>query len=132
MDLKEAKQVLNENGYILEQNGEGKNSWSADNYKPVIVRLAEKGAEDASEWLNGQGSDTDASALGEHIAEFIMNNKSYIIDEFKTDKAVLKEFSKFIVYKILKEWFTGDDEDVQDLIDSVTESILIIGAPNQK
>ena len=30
MDLKEAKQVLNENGYILEQNGEGKNSWSAD------------------------------------------------------------------------------------------------------
>ena len=78
------------------------------------------------------GQQIDASALGEHIAEFIMNNKSYIIDEFKTDKAVLKEFAKFIVYKILKEWFTGDDEDVQDLIDSVTESILIIGAPNQK
>lgn len=132
MDLKEAKQVLNENGYILEQNGEGKNSWSADSYQPVILRLADKGAEDASAWLDGQDSDTDASALGEHIAEFIMNNKSYIIDEFKNDKAVLKEFAKFIVYKILKEWFTGDDEDVQDLINSVTESILIIAAPNQK
>jgi hypothetical protein len=132
MDLKEAKQILNENGYILEQNGEGKNSWSADSYQPVILRLADKGAEDASAWLDGQDSDTDASALGEHIAEFIMNNKSYIIDEFKNDKAILKEFAKFIVYKILKEWFTGDDEDVQDLVNSVTESILIIGAPNQK
>jgi len=123
MDLKEAKQILNENGYILEQNGEGKNSWSADSYQPVILRLADKGAEDASAWLDGQDSDTDASALGEHIAEFIMNNKSYIIDEFKNDKAILKEFAKFIVYKILKEWFTGDDEDVQDLVNSVTESI---------
>lgn len=123
MDLKEAKQILNENGYILEQNGEGKNSWSADSYQPVILRLADKGAADASDWLNDQDSDTDASALGEHIAEFIMNNKSYIIDEFKNDKAILKEFAKFIVYKILKEWFTGDDEDVQDLVNSVTESI---------
>lgn len=123
MDLKEAKQVLNENGYILEQNGNGTTSWRADSYQPVIIRLADKGAEDASDWLNDQDSDTDASALGEHIAEFIMNNKSYIIDEFKNDKAVLKEFAKFIVYKILKEWFTGDDEDVQDLINSVTESL---------
>jgi len=123
MDLKEAKQILNENGYILEQNGEGKNSWSADSYQPVIMRLSDKGAADASDWLNDQDSDTDASALGEHIAEFIMNNKSYIIDEFKNDKAILKEFAKFIVYKILKEWFTGDDEDVQDLVNSVTESI---------
>ena len=123
MDLKEAKQVLNENGYILEQNGEGKTNWTADTYKPVIMRLAEKGAEDASEWLGEQDSDTGASALGEHIAEYIMNNKSYIIDEFKNDKAVLKEFAKFIVYKILNSWFTGDDEDVQDLIDSITEKL---------
>lgn len=123
MKLNEAKQILKENGYILEQNGEGKSTWSPDTYRPFIDKFAEEGAEAANEWLDSVSSDTDATELGEYVAEYVMNHKEEILNEFKNKNEILRECGKYIMYHILKSWYTGDNDDVEDLENSIIDNI---------
>ena len=68
--------------------------------------------EAASEWLS-DNDDADAIQLGEHISDFIIEHKD----------TILKEFGKAVIYDILGSWYTGDNDDVHELADSVDDSI---------
>ena len=99
---------------INERMGEGKTTWNAKEWKPNFEYLAERAAEAAEEWLDDDDyDDANAKELGHYIADFI--------DEHKD--TVLKEFGKAVIFEILNSWYTGDDDDVYELSDSVDDYI---------
>lgn len=99
---------------LNERMGEGKTTWNAKEWKPNFEYLAERAAEAAEEWLDDDDyDDANAKELGHYIADFI--------DEHKD--TVLKEFGKAVIFEILNNWYTGDDDDVQELSDSVDDYI---------
>ena len=99
---------------LNERMGEGKTTWNAKEWKPNFEYLAERAAEAAEEWLDDDDyDDANAKELGHYIADFI--------DEHKD--TVLKEFGKAVIFEILNSWYTGDDDDVQELSDSVDDYI---------
>lgn len=93
---------------LNEEMGEGKTTWHADQWKPNFEYLAERAAEAASEWLD-DNDDANAEELGHFIADFIVEHQA----------PVLKEFGVAVLYEILNSWYTGDDDDVHTLADSV-------------
>lgn len=97
---------------LNEEMGEGKSTWKASDWKPNFEYLAGRASEDAAEWLS-DNDDADPIQLGEHISDFIIEHKD----------TILKEFGKAVLYDILGSWYTGDDDDVHELADSVDDSI---------
>ena len=97
---------------LNEEMGEGKTTWKASDWKPNFEYLAERASEDAADWLDNN-DDADPIQLGEHISDFIIEHKD----------TILKEFGKAVLYEILNNWYTGDDDDVHELADSVDDSI---------
>lgn len=97
---------------INEKMGEGKTTWNTKEWKPNFEYLAERGSEAASEWLY-DNDDATPEKLGHYIA--------YFIDEHKD--TILKEFGKAVISEILNSWYTGDDDDVHELADSVDDYI---------
>lgn len=98
--------------HINEKMGEGKTTWNANEWKPNFEYLAERASEDASEWLD-DNDDANAEDLGHYIADFIVEHQD----------TVLKEFGKAVIFEILNNWYTGDDDDVYELSDSVDDYI---------
>ena len=99
---------------INEKMGEGKTTWNAKEWKPNFEYLAERAAEAAEEWLDDDDyDDANAKELGHYIADFIVEHQD----------TVLKEFGKAVIFEILNNWYTGDDDDVQELSDSVDDYI---------
>lgn len=115
MELNEAQKILKDNGYIVESNGEGQTTWEAKKYKPkasVSKRLADKLVEEIDEWL-WDNDDASAADLGYQVVETLEKHKNEII----------KDFSKYVVYGMLSDWYTGDDDDVHDLITMVNDKL---------
>lgn len=112
MKLEEAQKILQENGYITESNGEGSYNWNASDYKSQLDKMIEKASENASEWLD-DNDEAGARDLGTYIGEYITENKDQI----------LKEFGKSVMYDILSNWYTGDDDDVVGLWNGIKENI---------
>lgn len=97
---------------INEKMGEGKTTWNAKEWKPNFEYLAERAAEAADEWLY-DNDDANAKELGHYIADFIVEHQD----------TILKEFGKVVIFEILNNWYTGDDDDVHELSDSVDDYI---------
>lgn len=97
---------------LNEEMGEGKTTWNAKEWKPNFEYLAERGSEAASEWLD-DNDDANAEELGHYIADFIVEHQD----------TILKEFGKAVIFEILNSWYTGDDDDVHELADSVDDYI---------
>lgn len=97
---------------LNEEMGEGKSTWKPSDWKPNFEYLAERAAEAASEWLD-DNDDANAEKLGHFIADFIVEHQA----------PVLKEFGVAVLYEILNSWYTGDDDDVHELSDSVDDYI---------
>lgn len=97
---------------INEKMGEGKTTWNAKEWKPNFEYLAERGSEAADEWLD-DNDDATPEELGHYIADFIVEHQD----------TILKEFGKAVISEILNSWYTGDDDDVQELSDSVDDYI---------
>ena len=97
---------------INEKMGEGKTTWNAKEWKPNFEYLAERASEAADEWLD-YNDDANAEELGHYIADFIVEHQDI----------VLKEFGKAVIFEILNSWYTGDDDDVYELSDSVDDYI---------
>lgn len=97
---------------LNEVNGEGQTSWDADDFKPKLDYYAERVAEDAADWLDDY-DDASGWDLGTQIAEKIIEKKAEI----------LKEFGKAVIHEILSEWYTGDNDDVEDLCNAVEDRI---------
>ena len=93
---------------INEKMGEGKTTWNAKEWKPNFEYLAERGSEAADEWLY-YNDDATPEKLGHFIANFVVEHQD----------TVLKEFGKAVISEILNSWYTGDDDDVHELADSV-------------
>ena len=93
---------------INEKMGEGKTTWNAKEWKPNFEYLAERSSEAASEWLD-DNDDATPEELGHYIADFIVEHQD----------TILKEFGKAVISEILNSWYTGDDDDVHELADSV-------------
>ena len=127
MNLKEAKEVLVDAGYIVEdadksakvtkpineEIGQGETTWIVDKLKPDFENLANYVSDAASEWLDNNEDDANTEDLCKFIADFIVGRK----------ETVLKEFGKAVIYTILKEWYICDDDDVNELVDSVESYI---------
>lgn len=97
---------------INEKMGEGKTTWNAKEWKPNFEYLAERAAEAADEWLY-DNDDATPEELGHYIADFIVEHQD----------TILKEFGKAVISEILNSWYTGDDDDVHELSDSVDDYI---------
>ena len=97
---------------INEKMGEGKTTWNAKEWKPNFEYLAERGSEAADEWLYDNDNATPEK-LGHFIANFVVEHQD----------TVLKEFGKAVIFEILNSWYTGDDDDVHELSDSVDDYI---------
>ena len=97
---------------INEKMGEGKTTWNAKEWKPNFEYLAERGSEAADEWLY-YNDDATPEKLGHFIANFVVEHQD----------TVLKEFGKAVIFEILNSWYTGDDDDVYELSDSVDDYI---------
>ena len=97
---------------INEKMGEGKTTWNAKEWKPNFEELAERGSEAADEWLD-DNDDANAEELGHFIANFVVEHQD----------TILKEFGKAVIFEILNSWYTGDDDDVHELSDSVDDYI---------
>ena len=97
---------------INEKMGEGKTTWNAKEWKPNFEYLAERGSEAADEWLY-YNKDATPEKLGHFIANFVVEHQD----------TVLKEFGKAVIFEILNSWYTGDDDDVYELSDSVDDYI---------
>lgn len=97
---------------INEKMGEGKTTWNAKEWKPNFEYLAERGSEAADEWLY-DNDDATPEELGHYIADFIVEHQD----------TILKEFGKAVISEILNSWYTGDDDDVHELADSVDDYI---------
>ena len=97
---------------INEKMGEGKTTWNAKEWKPNFEYLAERGSEAADEWLY-DNDDATPEELGHYIANFVVEHQD----------TVLKEFGKAVIFEILNSWYTGDDDDVHELSDSVDDCI---------
>ena len=97
---------------INEKMGEGKTTWNAKEWKPNFEYLAERGSEAADEWLY-DNDDATPEELGHYIADFIVEHQD----------TILKEFGKAVIFEILNNWYTGDDDDVYELSDSVDDYI---------
>lgn len=97
---------------INEKMGEGKTTWNAKEWKPNFEYLAERGSEAADEWLS-DNDDATPEELGHYIADFIVEHQD----------TILKEFGKAVIFEILNSWYTGDDDDVHELADSVDDYI---------
>ena len=97
---------------INEKMGEGKTTWNAKEWKPNFEYLAERGSEAADEWLY-YNNDATPEKLGHFIANFVVEHQD----------TVLKEFGKAVIFRILNSWYTGDDDDVYELSDSVDDYI---------
>ena len=97
---------------INEKMGEGKTTWNAKELKPNFEYLAERGSEAASEWLD-DNDDATPEELGHYIADFIVEHQD----------TILKEFGKAVISEILNSWYTGDNDDVHELADSVDDYI---------
>ena len=93
---------------INEKMGEGKTTWNAKEWKPNFEYLAERASEAADEWLY-YNDDATPEKLGHFIANFVVEHQD----------TVLKEFGKAVISEILNSWYTGDDDDVHELADSV-------------
>ena len=63
-------------------------------------------------WLIGKYN-ASAKEVKVHISDFIIEHKD----------TILKEFGKAVIYDILGSWYTGDNDDVHELADSVDDSI---------
>lgn len=99
---------------LNERMGEGKTTWNAKEWKPNFEYLAERAAEAAEEWLDDDDyDDATPEELGHYIADFIVEHQD----------TVLKEFGKAVIFEILNSWYTGDDDDVHELSDSVDDYI---------
>ena len=115
MKLEEAQKILQENGYITESNGEGETTWDAETFKPKTIlskKLADKLVEEIAEWCD-DNDDASAEDLGYQVVETLENHK----------KEIFKDFSKYVVYGMLSEWYTGDDDDVHDLITMMNDKL---------
>lgn len=115
MNFGDAKQVLKENGYIVESNGDGQTTWEAEKYKPKVSatkKLADKLVEEIDEWL-WDNDEASAADLGYQVVETLEKHK----------KEIFKEFSKYVVYGMLSDWYTGDDDDVHDLITMINDKL---------
>lgn len=97
---------------LNERMGEGKTTWNAKEYKPNFEYLAERGSEAADEWLY-DNDDATPEELGHYIAYFIVEHQD----------TILKEFGKAVISEILNSWYTGDNDDVHELADSVDDYI---------
>lgn len=97
---------------INERMGEGKTTWNAKEWKPNFEYLAERAAEAAEEWLY-DNDDATPEELGHYIANFIVEHQD----------TILKEFGKAVISEILNSWYTGDNDDVHELADSVDDYI---------
>lgn len=97
---------------LNEEMSEGKSTWKPSDWKPNFEYLAERAAEAASEWLD-DNDDANAEELGHFIADFIVEHQAL----------VLKEFGVAVLYEILNSWYTGDDDDVHELSDSINSYI---------
>ena len=97
---------------INEKMGEGKTTWNAKEWKPNFEYLAERGSEAADEWLY-DNDDATPEELGHYIANFVVEHQD----------TILKEFGKAVIFEILNSWYTGDDDDVNELSDSVNDYI---------
>lgn len=97
---------------INEKMGEGKTTWNAKEWKPNFEYLAERASEAADEWLY-DNDDATPEELGHYIADFIVEHQD----------TILKEFGKAVISEILNNWYTGDDDDVHELSDSVDDYI---------
>lgn len=97
---------------INEKMGEGKTTWNAKEWKPNFEYLAERTSEAADEWLD-DNDDATPEELGHYIADFIVEHQD----------TILKEFGKAVISEILNSWYTGDDDDVHELADSVNDYI---------
>ena len=97
---------------INEKMGEGKTTWNAKEWKPNFEYLAERGSEAADEWLY-YNDDATPEELGHYIANFVVEHQD----------TILKEFGKAVIFEILNSWYTGDDDDVHELSDSVDDYI---------
>ena len=97
---------------INEKMGEGKTTWNAKEWKPNFEYIAERTSEAASEWLD-DNDDATPEELGHYIADFIVEHQD----------TILKEFGKAVISEILNSWYTGDDDDVHELADSVDDYI---------
>ena len=97
---------------INEKMGEGKTTWNAKELKPNFEYLAERGSEAADEWLD-DNDDATPEELGHYIADFIVEHQD----------TILKEFGKAVISEILNSWYTGDNDDVHELADSVNDYI---------
>lgn len=97
---------------INEKMGEGKTTWNAKEWKPNFEYLAERASEAADEWLY-DNDDATPEELGHYIADFIVEHQD----------TILKEFGKAVISEILNNWYTGDDDDVHELSDSVNDYI---------
>ena len=95
---------------LNESDGEGDTTWNADDWKDKLDYYASRAGEAAAEWLD-DNDEADAWALGEFIGEFISEHK----------ETILKEFGKAVIHEILTEWYTGDNDDVADLSNSVED-----------
>ena len=115
MDLHEAQQILKENGYLAESNGDGQTTWEANKYKPKTIvskKLANKLVEELDEWL-WDNDDASAADLGYQVVQTLEKHK----------KEIFKDFSKYVVYGMLSDWYTGDDDDVHDLITMINDKL---------
>ena len=97
---------------INEKMGEGKTTWNAKEWKPNFEYLAERGSEAADEWLY-DNDDATPEELGHYIANFVVEHQD----------TILKEFGKAVISEILNSWYTGDNDDVHELSDSVNDYI---------
>lgn len=97
---------------INERMSEGKTTWNAKEWKPNFEYLAERGSEAADEWLY-DNDDATPEELGHYIADFIVEHQD----------TILKEFGKAVISEILNSWYTGDNDDVHELADSVDDYI---------
>ena len=93
---------------LNERMGEGKTTWNAKEYKPNFEYLAERASEAADEWLY-DNDDATPEELGHYIADFIVEHQD----------TILKEFGKAVISEILNSWYTGDNDDVHELADSI-------------
>ena len=93
---------------LNERMGEGKTTWNAKEWKPNFEYLAERGSEAADEWLY-DNDDATPEELGHYIADFIVEHQD----------TILKEFGKAVISEILNSWYTGDNDDVHELADSI-------------
>ena len=73
---------------------------------------ADKLVEEIDEWL-WDNDEASAADLGYQVVETLEKHK----------KEIFKDFSKYVVYGMLSDWYTGDDDDVHDLITMIDDKL---------